>query len=206
MRATLGCLSMLAAAALLAPAAVAEENPFYTACETLGGTYEERRTGCDPDCVTTYICRFDDGTGRTCDEEGSCGPLDGATESSSTSSAAPTSSSSESASGSEAASYEDCVSDARDACQDECGGMSRREALDCLRSCTEDACGNPDDDGDDWPDDREDEGSSTSSATSDSACSDCMSACKDDCADIRRPRQKQACVSKCKSKCEDECG
>ena len=53
----------------------AEQNNYQQACKTFGGSYEESKKGCDPDCVITYACRFADGTGRVCDDKGKCSPL-----------------------------------------------------------------------------------------------------------------------------------
>jgi hypothetical protein len=58
--------------ALAAPPAQAAANSQFEACKTLGGEYEERRSDCNPDCKTTYICRFDEGWSRVCDEKGVC--------------------------------------------------------------------------------------------------------------------------------------
>ena len=46
------------------------------ACKILGGTYEETKTGCDPDCIEAYRCVFDQGAGRECDAKGECKSLD----------------------------------------------------------------------------------------------------------------------------------
>jgi hypothetical protein len=58
--------------AVAASPAQAETNKHYEACQTLGGEYEERRTDCDPECKTTYICRFKEGWSRVCDDQGVC--------------------------------------------------------------------------------------------------------------------------------------
>lgn len=59
--------------AATAPVAQAETNKIYEACQTLGGDYEERRTDCNPDCKSTYICNFEEGWSRVCDDQGNCG-------------------------------------------------------------------------------------------------------------------------------------
>jgi len=66
----LSALLLIIAAA--APPAQAETNQIYEACQTLGGEYEERRTGCDPECTTTYICSFNEGWSHVCDDQGVC--------------------------------------------------------------------------------------------------------------------------------------
>lgn len=58
--------------AVAVPTAQAETNRVYEACQTLGGEYGERRTDCNPECETTYICSFDDGWARVCDDQGVC--------------------------------------------------------------------------------------------------------------------------------------
>ena len=55
------------------------ELNILSACKILGGQYEKVSKGCDPDCVTSYICRFDDGTARYCDHEGACSSLSNST-------------------------------------------------------------------------------------------------------------------------------
>ena len=86
-------LLLLAVPIILAAAASpaqAEMNQIYEACQTLGGEYEERRTDCDPECKTTYICSFEEGWSRVCDDQGVCnqvqdsssGNMPGASESS----------------------------------------------------------------------------------------------------------------------------
>lgn len=72
MRVAIGCVAILVAAMNFVPAAAAQGNPYYDACKTFGGTYEERRTNCEPECETTYICRFSDSEGRMCDDQGNC--------------------------------------------------------------------------------------------------------------------------------------
>ena len=42
------------------------------ACKVLGGTYEETKTGCDPECIAKYRCVFDQEIGRECDAKGEC--------------------------------------------------------------------------------------------------------------------------------------
>ena len=86
-------LLLLAVPIILAAAASsaqAEMNQIYEACQTLGGEYEERRTDCDPECKTTYICSFNEGWSHVCDDQGVCnqvqdsssGNMPGASESS----------------------------------------------------------------------------------------------------------------------------
>ena len=50
-------------------------SDILTACKTLGGSYEQSIKGCDPDCITTYTCKFEDSTGRICDEKGRCASI-----------------------------------------------------------------------------------------------------------------------------------
>ena len=47
-------------------------SDILTACKALGGSYEQSIKGCDPECITTYTCIFEDGTGRVCDAKGRC--------------------------------------------------------------------------------------------------------------------------------------
>ncbi|MDX1383653.1 MAG: hypothetical protein R3190_08420, partial [Thermoanaerobaculia bacterium] len=69
-------VAIIAAAGAAVPAIAQDDaNPYLAACTLFGGTYEERRTGCDPDCVVTFICSFADGTGRQCTEADGCSPL-----------------------------------------------------------------------------------------------------------------------------------
>ena len=58
--------------AAAASPAQAETNQIYEACKTLGGEYGERRTDCDPECKTTYVCSFEEGWSRVCDDQGAC--------------------------------------------------------------------------------------------------------------------------------------
>ena len=58
--------------AAAASSAQAETNQIYEACQTLGGEYEERRTDCNPECKTTYICGFKEGWSHVCDDQGVC--------------------------------------------------------------------------------------------------------------------------------------
>lgn len=189
--------------------AIAQGNPYYEACKTLDGVYEERRTGCDPECETTYICQFSDGSGRICDEQGSCGSI-GETSVGNATAAAPSEKTPESDSTASDSSfdeaiayesYDECVGESSDECKDRCSGKSRRDALDCGRACVEDLCG-------DYEGTSSVESSEATASTSDSSsseCSECESACRQECSSVRGPRQKRECADNCSSKCKAVC-
>jgi hypothetical protein len=177
-------------AALGTPAASAQESAFQEACRTFEGRYEERREGCDPDCTVTYICHFDDGTGRQCDEAGRCSPL--------ASGAAPVAAAPVAAAGGESGRSE-CMQAQRSACQQECSGKQQREAASCVSQCLQKAC----------PDDPASTGGDASgtaeTAQAAPSCDDCKSQCKQRCGSLRGVRQSR-CESECEPRCASACG
>jgi hypothetical protein len=59
-------------------------SDILTACKTLGGSYEQSIKGCDPECLTTFTCIFEDGAGRICDMKGRCTAISAANSSAGT--------------------------------------------------------------------------------------------------------------------------
>lgn len=184
----------LTPAAVAAPPAPAEGNPYYEACKTFGGEYEERRVGCDPDCVITYICEFEDGSGRMCGEEGNCAPLGDDISASSDESAAASDDDSAASSG-QYADRGECLQAERSACQDQCSGKSRTEMASCLGACLDDACG-------DYESSSSGDSSSSSDEESDEgSVEDCKSQCDEKCSKARGP-MKRKCQEQCEKACE----
>ena len=181
---------VLTGAAVTAPPALAEGNPYFEACKTFGGEYEERRTGCDPECETTYICRFADGRGRMCDDEGTCAPLGDDISASGDESASASDDDVAASSGQ----YEDrteCMQAERSTCQDQCSGKDRSEMKSCLSPCLDDACG-----------DYESSSSEDSLSSSDEgSVEDCKSQCDEKCSKARGP-MKRKCQEQCENACE----
>ena len=102
------------------------------ACKTLGGTFETATTGYGSDAVTKFTCRFPDASGRTCDSNGTCGPL-GATGTSQPS-AEPDASQ-------PASSDADACYSCRKVCADRCSSRGiPRAQLACRRECIEERC------------------------------------------------------------------
>jgi len=182
-----------------APFAQAETNEQYEACKTLGGEYEERRTDCDPECKTTYICRFKEGWSRVCDEQGVCSQVqDGA--SGNTSSSSETAQQEEGDSDNEwdnesGQSFEDCVADAGDYCRDQCADEEGFDAVDCARSCLESQEGQCE----------EHDYESDDSYGSDDECVECVDLCEDACDRLRQSWRRDNCLSECKSRCDYVC-
>ena len=169
---------------------LAETNQYYEACKALGGKYEERRTDCEPECKTTYICNFKEGGSRVCDDQGVCKMYE---ENSSGSSATSSESSSqdESDSGDEGIvdsfdSFEDCVDEARNDCRNQCDDEMGLNAIDCQRSCLEGQC------------EEYDQGSGED-------CNDCLNLCEDACDNLLQSWRRDNCRSECKSRCDNEC-
>jgi len=130
---SLATLVLLISAPFANSEAGVEGGDFQEACKTFKGSYEERRAGCDPDCVITQICLFEDGSGRLCDAEGKCGTLKpGKTDDASGSSTV-------SGSG-EYTNHKECVQAERSSCQDRCSEEGGVEAKSCLRSCLDEIC------------------------------------------------------------------
>ena len=187
---TISILLGLGWLALPAAALGLEAGEFQAACETLEGAYEEREDDCDPDCQVTYICRFDDSTGRVCHPDGSCAALARGRERYGESSGTSR----------EAGEYADrgaCMQAERASCHDECSGESREEAAGCTRSCLDARCA-------DYPAARG-SGGSGSESWADASCEDCQSQCLDKCQQTRGSRSGR-CDSACEQRCATACG
>jgi hypothetical protein len=179
---TLLLLVAVSGSLIVAPGARADDNPYLAACRLFGGTYEEHRVGCDPECDVTYVCRFADGSGRSCTGDGECGPI---------SLAPPTPATS--------LSPVDTVKAASPAenassCEARCEGMKPRKAEACRRSCV-----------------TESPAPVTETATEEvatrpaSLCDRCLQSCRAKCPDDLSPKDKRVCESGCDHTCLREC-
>jgi hypothetical protein len=187
--ATIGILLGLCSLLPPTPALSLEADAFQAACETLEGAYEERQEeGCEPDCQVTYICRFDDGTGRMCHPDGSCEALDRGRERYGESSAS-------SRGAGDYGDREECAQAERSSCRDECGGESREAAGDCMSTCLDERCA-------DYSATR---GAGGSESWADASCEDCQGQCMDKCQQTRGSRSDR-CESACKQRCASACG
>ena len=186
--------------AIAASPALAETNQYYEACKALGGKYEERRTDCEPECKTTYICYFKEGGSRVCDDQGVCKVYEEGS-SGNTSTSSESSSQNESDSGDDGSvasfdSFEDCVDEARYDCRDQCDDEIGFDAIDCKRSCLEGLEGQCEEY--DYESEEYDSGS-------DEDCDDCLELCEDACDILLQSRRRDNCRSECKSRCDNEC-
>ena len=171
----------------------AETNEHYEACKTLGGEYEERRIDCDPECKTTYICRFKEGWSRVCDEQGVCNQI----QDDSSGNASSSSESSQQEDGGDEDdesqySFEECADEARDYCRDQCDDGYGLDAVDCARSCLEGRC-------EDYLYESDD------SDRSGEDCEECVDLCEDACDGLRQTWRRDNCLSECKSRCDYAC-
>ena len=187
--------------AVAASTAQAETNQYYEACQTLGGEYEERRTNCKPECETTYICRFNEGWSRVCDDQGVCNQVQdgasGVTPNSSESSQQEDGDSDDDWNVESGESFEDCVDEASDHCRNQCEDEVGFDAVDCARSCLEGLegqCEEYDYGSDDFDSDRSDE-----------ECEECLVLCEDVCDRLRQSWRRDNCLSECKSRCDHVC-
>jgi hypothetical protein len=179
----------------------AETNKHYEACQTLGGEYEERRTNCDPECKTTYICRFKEGWSRVCDDQGVCNQVQdgssGNTPNSAESSQQEDGDSDDDWNAESGDSFEDCVDKASDHCRNQCDDEVGFDAVDCARSCLEDLEGQCEE---------YDYGSDDSSSDqSNEECEECQVLCEDACGRLRQSWRRDTCLSECKSRCDNVC-
>jgi hypothetical protein len=186
--------------AIAAPFAQAESNKQYEACKTLGGEYEERRTDCDPECKTTYICRFNEGWSRVCDDQGVCSQVqDGANGNSSNTSEAAQENVGDSNNASDTESgqsFEDCVADAADHCRDKCDDKWGLDEVDCKRDCLEGMEGQCEE---------YDSGSDNENGSNDE-CGECVDVCEDACDRLLQSWRRDNCMSECESRCNNVCG
>ena len=185
--------------AVAAPLAQAETNKHYEACQTLDGEYEERRTDCNPECKTTYICRFGEGWSRVCDEQGVCEQVqDGASEAATgdTEPAEQDDADSQDDSNTESEiSLEECVADATDQCRAQCNNRIGYGAVDCARDCLEEKEGQCQEYNSDLVD----------SVASDGECEECVEVCESACDRFRQSWRRDNCLSECESRCEYLC-
>ena len=187
--------------AVSASPAQAETNQHYEACQTLGGEYEERRTDCDPECKTTYICRFKEGWSRVCDDQGVCNQVQdgssGNTSGASDSSQQENGGSDDDWSVESGDSFEDCVDEARDQCRNQCDDEVGFDAVDCARSCLEGLEGQCEEN--DYGSDGSDSDQSVGE------CEECLDLCEDACDRFRQSLRRDNCLSECKSRCDYVC-
>jgi len=182
--------------AVTAPLAQAETNKHYEACQTLDGEYEERRTDCNPECKTTYICRFGEGWSRVCDEQGVCEQVqDGASEAASSTAEQDDTDSQDDSSTENEMSFEDCVADAANQCRARCDDEIGFGAVDCKRDCLEDKEGQCEEYDSDLYD----------SSASDGECEDCLDVCESACDRLLQSWRRDNCLSECESRCEYRC-
>lgn len=185
--------------AVAAPTAQAETNQHYEACQTLGGEYEEHRTDCNPECKTTYICRFKEGWSRVCDDQGVCNQVQdsssGNTPGASESSQQENTDSDDNRTVESWDSFEDCVDDASDHCRNQCDDEVGFGAVDCARSCLEGREGQCE----------EYDYGSDASDRSDGECEECLNLCEDACDMFRQSWRRDDCLSECKSRCDYRC-
>lgn len=183
--------------AVAAPFAQAGSNEQYEACKTLGGEYEERRTDCDPECKTTYICRFKEGWSRVCDDQGACSQVQDDISGSTSSSSDVGQEKEDDATNTESGqSFEDCVADAADHCRDKCDDTWGLDAVDCKRDCLEGMEGQCEE---------YDNGSDNNNGSNDE-CGECVDVCEDACDRLLQSWRRDNCNSECESRCNNVCG
>ena len=179
---------------LAATSSFAQQNPYSEACKLFGGSYEERRVGCDPECEITYICRFPDGSGRICDGDGGCGPLVPA---------APQAALTEPVPEAPAPTPlpESAAAAAVDPCEARCSGLKPKKAANCRQECLDEQ--QPAAASDSASDQAAAVEAPTRSASS--LCESCLDECRSECSDDLTPRQKRICEAGCDHTCEREC-